>query len=65
MIFDLIAGTGIAAEVVPWTPLELFKNGELGFWFDGSDNSTMWKESHWCAAHRRPGGSCRTMEEQD
>lgn len=41
MIFNLIAGSGSAL----WTPAELFKNGEEGFWLDGSDPTNMWKES--------------------
>lgn len=41
MIFNLIAGSGSAV----WTPAELFKNGEEGFWLDGSDPTNMWKES--------------------
>lgn len=41
MIFNLIAGSGSTV----WTPAELFKNGEEGFWLDGSDPTNMWKES--------------------
>jgi len=44
MIFDLIAGTNAAAGST-WTPADLFKNGELGAWVDGSDLSTMFQDS--------------------
>ena len=43
MIFDLIAQQSAAQEAV-WTPAELFKNGEEGFWLDGSDYSTMFQD---------------------
>lgn len=45
MIFDLIAGTNGDSGPPPWTPAELFKNGEKGFWYDGSDYSTMFQNS--------------------
>lgn len=45
MIFDLIAMQQEAAAVSTWTPADLFKNGEEGFWFDSSDFSTMFQDS--------------------
>ena len=44
MIFDLIAMQA-AAQAAVWTPAELFKNGELGCWFDASDYSTMFQDT--------------------
>jgi len=43
MIFDLIAGSGVAGPP-PWTPAELFKNGEQGWWLDASDMSTLFQD---------------------
>jgi len=45
MIFDLIAGLNEASGGSVWTPADLFKNGEVGFWLDGSDYSTMSQSS--------------------
>ena len=41
MIFDLIAGMNAGGGAAVWTPADLFKSGEEGFWLDGSDYSTM------------------------
>ena len=41
MIFDLIAGMNAGGGASTWTPAELFQNGERGYWFDGSDYTTM------------------------
>ena len=44
MIFDIIAGTGTSSppfDCAGWTPAELFKNSEAGFWFDATDMTTM------------------------
>jgi len=45
MIFDLIAGTNAVGGAAVWTPADLFKNGEEGFWLDSSDYSTMFQLS--------------------
>jgi len=45
MIFDLIAGMNAGGGAAVWTPADLFKNGEVGFWFDGSDMSTMFQDA--------------------
>ena len=42
MIFDLIAGSGGSNL---WTPLDLYKNGEEGFWLDGSDPTIMFQDT--------------------
>jgi len=44
MIFDLIAGMSGEGSS-SWTPADLFKNGELGFWFDASDLTTLFQDS--------------------
>jgi hypothetical protein len=43
MIFDLIAGSGTSGPP-PWTPADLFKNGEQGWWLDASDMSTLFQD---------------------
>ena len=46
MIFDLIMATAGAQPVVPvWTPAQLFQNGEIGYWLDSSDLSTLFQDS--------------------
>ena len=46
MIFDLIMAAAGAQSVAPaWTPAELFKNGESGYWVDASDLSTMFQDA--------------------
>lgn len=45
MIFDLIAAHQPSAGSSVWTPADLFKNGEVGAWFDASDYSTMFQDS--------------------
>jgi len=43
MIFDLIAGLNESAAA-EWTPAQLFLNGEVGFWLDASDLSTLFQD---------------------
>ena len=45
MIFDLIAAHQPSAGPSVWTPAALFTNGELGFWLDSSDYSTLFQDS--------------------
>lgn len=45
MIFDLIAQQSASGGTSAWTPANLFLNGEIGFWFDSSDLSTMFQDS--------------------
>jgi len=42
MIRDLLFSSAGASS--GWTPAELFKNGEKGFWLDGTDYSSMFKD---------------------
>lgn len=44
------AGTGAAAGELAWTPQKLFLAGEVGFWFDPSDLSTLFVERTGAAA---------------
>ena len=45
MIFDIIAGTGTdTGGIGSWTPAELFKSGEEGFWYDASDWNFMFQD---------------------
>ena len=42
MIFDLIAGMSTdSGGIGSWTPTQLFLGGDIGFWLDGSDYTTM------------------------
>ena len=46
MIFDLIMAAAGAQSVAPaWTPAQLFQNGEIGYWLDSSDLSTLFQDS--------------------
>lgn len=45
MIFDLIAAHQPSAGGSIWTPADLFKNGEVGYWFDASDYSTLFQDA--------------------
>lgn len=48
MILDLLHGDYSSSVVVPpaWTPAELFKNNETGFWLDANDISTLFQDSN-------------------
>jgi len=37
-------GTQISTQVTPFTPLDLFAQGEAGFWYDFSDPTTMFQD---------------------
>lgn len=45
MIFDLIAAHQPQSAAPAWTPADLFKSGELGFWLDASDWTTVFQDS--------------------
>lgn len=45
MILDLISAHQPQGSVSIWTPAQLFQGGEIGWWFDGSDLSTMFQDA--------------------
>lgn len=44
MIIDLISMHQQQTAPVVWTPAQLFQNGELGYWLDSSDYTTMFQD---------------------
>lgn len=45
MILDLISAYQPQRNASSWTPAQLFQGGEIGWWFDGSDLSTMFQDA--------------------